>query len=128
MHYAQVYANKNYVMACVELHNSNENIMEPVDWWFSYRFCSRFKSSWKWCSVVGWVSTQYFERSQCLQLHDHVVQEESKHGITRCAILLINHTYNFDASDDQGNMTFQNAGYHSHSDTASHPTSLESSI
>lgn len=47
------YIQVKIVMACVELHNSNENIMEPVDWRFSYKFCSRFKSSWEWHSVVG---------------------------------------------------------------------------
>jgi len=74
---------KNYVMSCVELHSSNE-IMEPVDWRFSYRFCSRFKSSWKWYSVVGWVVPSRW--SHCLQLQNQVVQEEPKHGVTRCVI------------------------------------------
>jgi len=34
------YLQVKIVMACVELYISNENIMEPVDWRFSYRFCS----------------------------------------------------------------------------------------
>jgi hypothetical protein len=30
MRYAQVNASKNYIMVCVELHSSNDNILETV--------------------------------------------------------------------------------------------------